>query len=282
MLREATRALAPRGDGQRSRSIRSISDASQLLHGLDEPQLPPLSGYAYAKPAARRRRAAARRPARAPRSAARRLAVRPRPRRRLHRQPARRRRGVGRLAGVHQVLVAARRTGRAREHSDDEVAIDAHRDAGVTELAVRTFGPTADAATLIARLRVDDDRPARGRRSSRASRACFTASLLDIAARALPADPHQAHRRRRRHPAHPAGHRPGHRRDRRGRVPPQRARPRPARPPDQRHRRHAQRPPDTLVERQPGTAAPATRSHWLVPLAMLLFLADTAVRLKRR
>ncbi len=41
--------------------------------------------------------------------------------------------------------------------------------------------------------------------------------------------------------------------------------------------------PDKLLERQPGTrGASYPLAKWLVPLAMLLFLADTAVRLQRR
>src|SRR5205085_970106 len=42
-------------------------------------------------------------------------------------------------------------------------------------------------------------------------------------------------------------------------------------------------PADTLLERQPGTRrAVYPLAPWLVPLAMLLFLADTALRLRRR
>ena len=95
----------------------------------------------------------------------------------------------------------------AREHTDDEVAIDARRADGVTEIAVRTFGPTADGAVLVARLQIDDDTTREVDLLPSEPR-LFTASLLDLAPGRYPLDHPQAHRRRRRLATHRAPHHP--------------------------------------------------------------------------
>jgi len=177
MLRETTRALTPLAPSSET-FYPQVVGTSQVLHGISEGQLPPVSGYAYAEPKA---------------DADVLLRV------------ARLERGDPLLAVWHVGLgrVAAftaspsddaeRWVGwpeytkfwsqiahwAAREHGDDEVAVDARRDAGVTTLTVRAFGPSADDATLSARLQVGEGAsrdvalvPLRPR--------VFSASLLDV------------------------------------------------------------------------------------------------------
>jgi uncharacterized membrane protein len=178
MLRETTRALAPLGQGS-EQYFPQLVTPSQALQGIDESQLPPLAGYAYAKPKdgadvlLRITRLDRRDPL---------LAV-------WHY-------GLGRVAAftasptddAEQWAGWAELTKfwsqlvhwTAREQSDDEVAVDARRADGVTEIAVRTFGPTADGAVMLARLRIDDDTTREVDLVPREPR-LFTASLLDLA-----------------------------------------------------------------------------------------------------
>lgn len=280
MLREATRALAPAASGTESYYPR-VSDAAQLLQGLDEPPLPPLSGYAYATA----------------RPGAEVLLQVPRPERR---DPllAVWQYGLGRVAAFTasprddaEAWVAWPAFTKfwsqlghwtARQHGDDEVAIDAHRQAGVTALDVRAFGPSADAATLTARLQLSDTAvrevpltPSGPRR--------FTAHLLDLAPGRYPVtlikrtadgavsqrtqlvtvpatdDAADAELRR----SEPDLALLGRLTSATGGV--------------------LNAPADALLERQPGSRpARYPLAPWLVPLAMLLFLADTALRLRRR
>ena len=155
MLRETTRALTPLSQGSEQYYPQLVT-ASQALQGIDEPQLPPLAGYAYAQV----------------KNGADVL---------LHITRLERHDplltvwhyGLGRVAAFTASPIddAEQWSGwseftkfwsqlvrwTAREHNDDEVAVDAQRADGLTEIAVRTFGPTADGAVLLARLRVDDD-----------------------------------------------------------------------------------------------------------------------------
>ena len=280
MLREATRALAPEATGSES-FYPHITDASPLLQGLDEPQLPPLSGYAYAT-------------------------ARPGAEVLLHVPRLERRDpllavwqyGLGRVAaftasprddaeswvGWPAFTKFWSQLGHwtAREHGDDEVAIDAHREAGVTELDVRAFGPSADAATLSARLQLSDTAvrevpliPSEPRR--------FTARLLDLAPGRYPLTVIKrtasgAVSQRTQLVTVPASDDTADAEFRRsepdlallGRL-------------TSATGGELNAPADTLLERQPGTrAATYPLAPWLVPLAMLLFLADTALRLRRR
>lgn len=280
MLREATRALAPEAAGSETFYPR-ISDAGQLLQGVDEPQLPPLSGYAYAKP----------------RPGSEVLLQVPR----MERQDpllAVWQYGLGRVAaftasprddaeswvGWPAFTKFWSQLGHwtARQHADDEVAIDAHRSGGVTEIDVRAFGPSADAATLTARLQLNETAvrevpltPSEPRR--------FTARLLDLAPGEYPLTlikrtASGSVSQRTQTITIPAGDDTA----------------------DAEFRRSE---PDlallgrltagtggtvnadagALLEREPGTrAATYPLAPWLVPLAMGLFLADTAVRLRRR
>jgi Mg-chelatase subunit ChlD len=280
MLREATRSLAPAGGASESYLAR-LSDASPLLQGLDESGLPPLSGYAHATP-------------------------RPGAEVLLHVPRLERRDpvlavwqfGLGRVAA----LTASPRDDAeawvgwpaftkfwsqlahwtARQHADDEVAIDARRRAGVTELDVHAFGPSADAATLTARLQLAEDVTRDVPLVSSEPRR-FTASLLDVPPGrypltlvkrtaggavsqrtqlvSVPAHDDAAEAEfRRTEPdlallARLTGGTGG----------------------------QLNAPPGVLLAREPGTRrAEYPLAPWLVPLAMLLFLADTAVRLRRR
>lgn len=280
MLREATRALAPAVAASESFYPR-ISDTNQLLQGLDEPQLPPLSGYAYAtaRPGAEVLLQVPRLERRDPLLAVWQF-------------------GLGRVAA----FTASPRDDAeawvgwsaftkfwsqlahwtARQHADDEVAIDARRRAGVSELEVRAFGPSADAATLTARLQLANGAvrevplvPSQPRR--------FTARLLDLAPGrypltlvkrtasgvvsqrtqlvTVPADDDAADAEFRR--SEPDLALLGRLTSATG------------------GQLNAE--PDDLLAREPGTRrAEYPLAPWLVPLAMLLFLADTAVRLRRR
>jgi Ca-activated chloride channel family protein len=177
MLRETTRALTPQGPATET-FYPHLAEDSQVLHGIGAEALPPLSGYAFAKPKTdadvllRVTRMDRGDPL---------LAV-------WHV-------GLGRVAAFtaspgddaeawvgwpefskfwSQVAHWA-----AREQGDDEFAVEAQRDAGVTTLTVRSFGPTADDATLSARLTLKDgttrDVPLVPRRPR-----LFSASLLDV------------------------------------------------------------------------------------------------------
>jgi len=183
MLRETTRALTPLGPSTET-FYPQIAASNQLLSGIDEAPLPPLSGYAYAKPKD---------------DADVLLRV------------ARGERGDPLLAvwhvGLGRVAAFTASPGddaeqwvgwpaftkfwsqlahwTARDYGDDDVAVDARRDAGVTTFTVRTFGPTADDATFAARLALsetqtrDVDLVPRGPR-------VFSASLLDVPAGRYP------------------------------------------------------------------------------------------------
>jgi Mg-chelatase subunit ChlD len=177
MLRETTRALTPLGQGS-EQYFPQIVTPSQALQGIDEPQLPPLAGYAYAKP-------------------------KPGADVLLHITRLERRDplltvwhyGLGRVAAftasptddAEQWASWAELTKfwsqlvhwSAREHTDDEYAIDARRADGVTEIAVRSFGPDADGAVLLAQLRIDDTTTRSIDLVPREPRV-FTADLLDV------------------------------------------------------------------------------------------------------
>lgn len=280
MLREATRALAP-APGAGEAYYPRISEANQLLQGLDEPKLPPLSGYAYAtvRPGAEVLLQVPRLERRDPLLAVWQF-------------------GLGRVAaftasprddaeawvGWPAFTKFWSQLGHwtARQHADDEVAIDARRSGGVTELEVRAFGPTADAATLTARLQLGDGAvrevplvPSRPRR--------FAARLLDLPPGRYPltlvkrtADGTVSQRTQLI--SVPAGDDAADAEFRRsepdlallGRL-------------TSATGGELNADPDQLITREPGTRhAEFPLAPWLVPLAMLLFLADTAVRLRRR
>jgi Mg-chelatase subunit ChlD len=177
MLRETTRALGSATEGT-EQFYPELSADNQLLQGIAERQMPPVSGYAYSKPKA---------------GADVLLRVT-----RIDRQDpllAVWHHGLGRVAAFTASPIAdgsewlgwpefskfwsqlAEWT--ARAHADDEYAIDASRVDGVTELIVRCFGPTADGATYVARLRVDDETARDVDLIPRRPR-LFTARLLDL------------------------------------------------------------------------------------------------------
>ena len=177
MLRETSRALSPLSSGTEQYYPQLVT-ASQVMQGIEESQLPPLVGYAYAKPKdgadvlLRITRLERHDPL---------LTV-------WHY-------GLGRVAAftasptddADQWIGWAEFTKfwsqlvhwSAREHTDDEYAIEARRADGVTDIAVRTFGPTADGAVLYARLRLDEDTTREIDLVAHEPR-LFTASLLDI------------------------------------------------------------------------------------------------------
>jgi Mg-chelatase subunit ChlD len=183
MLRETSRALSPLASGA-EQYFPQLVEASQALQGIEEPQLPPLGAYAYAKPKdgadvlLRITRLERRDPL---------LTV-------WHY-------GLGRVAAftasptedASQWIGWAEFTKfwsqlvhwSAREHTDDEYAIDARRVDGVTEMSVRTFGPTADGAVLYARLQLDEDTSREINLVAHEPR-LFTASLLDVPPGAYP------------------------------------------------------------------------------------------------
>jgi Mg-chelatase subunit ChlD len=276
MLRETTRAIAPLAQGG-EQYYPQLAAASQALQGIEEQQLPALSGYAYAKPKD---------------GATVLLGIT-----RLERRDpllAVWNYGLGRVAAFtaspsedaeqwagwveftkfwSQLLHWT-----AREHTDDEVAIDAHRADGVTELAVRTFGPTADGAVLVARLRVDDETTREVDLVPREPR-LFTASLLDLPPGRYPLtiikrtvsgavsqhsdvvtipSTDQSAENEMLHTS-PNLALLTQLTDATGGT--------------------LNAPAGTLIERTPGTERVAYPLDWLfLPLAMLLFLADTAVR----
>jgi Mg-chelatase subunit ChlD len=177
MLRETTRALTPLS-ASGEQYFPEVAMVSQALQGIDEPQLPALGGYAYAKPKA---------------GADVLLQVR-----RLERRDpllAAWHYGLGHVAAFtaspgddaeqwagwaeyskfwSQLLHWA-----VREHTDDEVAIGTRRADGVTDITVRTFGPTADGAVLLGRLQLDDVTVRELDLVPREPRV-FSAALLDV------------------------------------------------------------------------------------------------------
>ncbi len=276
MLRETTRALTPLSQGSEQYYAQLLTP-SQALQGIEEAHLPPLTGYAYAK---------------AKDGADVLLDIT-----RLERRDPLLgvwHYGLGRVAAFTASPTddAEQWPGwteftkfwsqlvhwTAREHTDDEVAIDARRADGVTEIAVRTFGPTADGAVLVARLQIDDATTREVDLLPREPR-LFTASLLDLAPGRYPltilkrtaGGAVSQHTERLTIPSTDQSAEDELRQTAPnlslltqlteatgGRVNP---------------------PAGTLVERTPGTQRVAYALDWLfLPLAMLLFLADTAIR----
>ena len=276
MLRETTRAISPLAQGS-EQYYPQLTTPSQALQGIDEQQLPALAGYAYAKPKdgadvlLRITRLERRDPL---------LAVW--------------NYGLGRVAAFTASPTddAEQWVGwteftkfwsqlahwTAREHTDDEVAVEAQRADGVTEIAVRTFGPTADGAVLLARLRVDDDVTREVALAPRQPR-LFSASLLDVAPGRYPLtiikrtaggavsqhtelltvpDADRSEQDELLHVGPNLALLTQLTEETGGKLNP---------------------PAGTLIERTPGTQRIAYPLDWLfLPLAMLLFLADTAVR----
>ena len=276
MLRETSRALTPLARGS-EQYYPQLLTPSQALQGIEETGLPPLTGYAYAKAKAGADvlleigRLERRDPL---------LGV-------WHY-------GLGRVAAFtasptddaeqwpgwaeftkfwSQLVHWA-----AREHTDDEVAVDAHRGDGVTEIAVRTFGPTADGAVLMARLQTGDETTREVDLAPREPR-LFTASLLDLAPGRYPltivkrtaAGAVSEHTELLTIPGTDQGAE-----DELAETAPNLALL--AQLTDATG--GAVNPPArTLVERTPGSARVACPLDWFfLPLAMVLFLADTAVR----
>ena len=177
MLRETSRALTPLAPSSET-FYPQVASPSPLLDGIKEDTLPPLSGYAYARPKDD-------------------ADVLLRVARAEHPDPllAVWHVGLGRVAAftASPGEDAERWVGwpgfskfwsqlahwTAREHGDDEVAVEARRDAGVTTFTVRTFGPTADEATLTARLGLAGEQTREVDLVPREPR-LFSASLLDV------------------------------------------------------------------------------------------------------
>lgn len=179
MLRETTRALAPLAPGSET-FYAEAATPTRILRGIDTAALPPLTGYAYA---------------------------RPKPDADVLLQVAREQRtdpvlavwhaGLGRVAAFtaspgddaerwigwpeYGAFWSQLAHWAARDHGDDEVAVEARRDSGVTTLTVQTFGPSADDATLTARLARDDAPPREVPLVATGPRR-FSASLLDVPA----------------------------------------------------------------------------------------------------
>jgi Ca-activated chloride channel family protein len=182
MLRETTRALSP-GTGTEQYFPR-LGAPTQALQGIDEPQLPPLGAYAYAQPkdGAETLLQVTRLERRDPLLAAWQY-------------------GLGRVAAftasptddAEEWMHWAELTKfwsqlvhwTAREHTDDEVAIDARRVDGAAEILIRTFGPTADGAALFGRLQVDDTTSRNLELTAREPRT-FSATVLDLPAGRYP------------------------------------------------------------------------------------------------
>lgn len=276
MLRETTRALTPLAQGT-EQYFPQVVTPNQALQGIEEQQLPALAGYAYAKPKdgadilLRITRLERRDPL---------LAVW--------------QYGLGRVAAFTASPTddAEQWAGwpeftkfwsqlvhwTAREHTDDELAIDARRSDGITELNVRTFGPTADGAVLVARLRIDDDTTREVDLTPSAPR-LFSASLLDLRPGQYPltivkrtaGGAVSQHTEMLTVPSRDQSEQDElirttpnlalltHLTDATGGV--------------------LNPPAGSLIERTPGTQRSVYPLDWLfLPLAMLLFLADTALR----
>jgi uncharacterized membrane protein len=280
MLRETSRALSPLGQGS-EQYYPQLATPSQALQGIEEPQLPPLSGYAYAQ-------------AKDGADVLMRVA-------RLDRQDPILtvwRYGLGRVAAftaspnddaegwagwneftkfwsqlVHWT---------AREHNDDEVALEARRtDVGI-EIAVRTFSPVADGAVIMARLRVGDGNTHDAELLPRAPR-LFTATISNLPAGRYPLTlvtrtPDGAVSQHTQMIAVPAAEQSAQEdppptapnlalltqlaEGTGGTINPQAGR---------------------LIDRTPGTRRVSYPLDWLLlPLAMLLFLGDTALRIRSR
>jgi len=279
MLREAARALAPAAPSAETH-VAQIAAASALLQGLAEPRLPPLSGYAFAKP-----KPGAEVLLRIPRED------------RADPLLAVWQHGLGRVAAftaspgddAERWVVwpdftkfwSQTAQWVAREQADDELAISARRRGDLTDLTVRAAGPGADGATMHARLTAGDS--VRELDLVQHAPREFSASLLDVPPG--------------RHAITIVTRFPG------GAVREQALRltvpvlddgaaaefSRTA--PDLAlltrltagtgGRLNA--PPEALAERRPGTRSAAyPLERLLLPLAMLLFLADTALRMLRR
>jgi Mg-chelatase subunit ChlD len=276
MLRETTRAISPLAQGS-EQYYPQFSTPSQALQGIDEQHLPALVGYAYAKPkdgadvVLRINRLERRDPL---------LAV-------WHY-------GLGRVAAFTASPTddAEQWVGwteftkfwsqlahwAGREHTDDELAVDAQRADGVTEITVRTFGPTADGAVLLARLRLDDDVTREIALTPRQPRV-FSASLLDVPPGRYPltivkrtaAGAVSQHSELLTIPNT----------DRTAQDELLHAGPNLALLSQLTEATGGELNPaaGTLIKREPGTAQVTYALDWLfLPLAMLLFLADTAVR----
>lgn len=276
MLRETTRAISPLAQGS-EQFFPQFTTPNQAMQGIVEQNLPALAGYAYAKPKdgadvlLRITRLERRDPL---------LAV-------WHY-------GLGRVAAftaspsddTEQWVGWTEFTKfwsqlahwTSREHTDDEIAVDAQRSDGVTEIAVRTFGPTADGAVLLARLQLDDEVTREVALAPRQPR-LFSASLLDVAPGRYPLTviKRTAGGAVSQHTellTIPSADRTAQ--DELSHVGPNLAlltqltdatggklNP----------------PAGTVIERTPGTQRVAYPLDWLfLPLAMLLFLGDTAVR----
>ncbi len=279
MLREAARALAPAAPSAETHQAQ-IATASALLQGLEEPRLPPLSGYAFAKP-----KPGAEVLLRVPRG------DRADPLLTVWQH------GLGRVAAF--TASPGDDTERwvvwpdftkfwsqtaqwvAREQADDELAISARRRGDTTDLTVRAAGPGVEGATMHARLTVGD----RTRELDLVQHTPreFTASLLDVPPG--------------RHAITMVTRFQG------GAVREQAMRLTVPTLDDGAAAEFARTAPDlalltrltagtggrlnapadALFERHPGTRAVAYPLDWLLlPLAMLLFLADTALRLLGR
>jgi uncharacterized membrane protein len=280
MLRETSRALSPLGQGS-EQYYPQLAAPSQALQGIEEPQLPPLSGYAYAQ-------------AKDGADVLMRVA-------RLDRQDPLLtvwRYGLGRVAAftaspsddaegwagwneftkfwsqlVHWT---------AREHNDDEVAIEARRrDVGI-EIAVRTFSPVADGAVMMARLRVSDGNTRDAELLPRAPR-LFTATVSDLPAGRYPLTlvtrtPDGAVSQHTQMLAIPAV-------DQSAQGDPPPAAPNLALLTQLAEGTGGVVNPQAgqLIDRTPGTRRVAYPLDWvLLPLAMLLFLGDTALRIRSR
>ncbi len=155
MLRDATRALSPFSHGSEA-FFPQVGSRSQVLRGIQESDMPPLAGYAYARPKE---------------GAEVLLSIN-----RLERRDpllAIWHYGLGRVAAYaaspsddaeawlgwteFSKFWSQLTRWTARTETEDEYVVEAHRRDGSIELTVRTFGPAADDAVLVARLQVDDD-----------------------------------------------------------------------------------------------------------------------------
>jgi hypothetical protein len=176
-LHETARALTPLSQGA-EQYFPQLATPSQALQGIDEPRLPALGGYAYAQ--AKEGADVLLQVARLDRhdplltvwhyGLGRIAAFTASPSDDAEQWP-----GWSEFTKFWSQLVHWT----AREHSDDEVAIDARRADGVVELAVRTFGPTADGAVMLERLQLGDADRREVEPLPREPR-LFSASLLDV------------------------------------------------------------------------------------------------------
>ena len=154
MLRDATRALSPFSHGSEA-FFPQVGSRSQVLRGIQESDMPPLAGYAYAQPK---------------QGAEVLLSIN-----RLERRDpllAIWHYGLGRVAAYaaspsddaeawlgwmeFSKFWSQLTRWTARTETEDEYVVEAHRRDGSIELTVRTFGPAADDAVLVARLQLDD------------------------------------------------------------------------------------------------------------------------------